>query len=278
MAVILFRVAGRRIEPIAVSFSKNVAASALLLLTLVVLGRPLLPPLPAGHYLAFFLSGFFGIALSDTLLFVSLDKLGAELFAIVDCSYVPFVIGLSYIVLGERITPVQAAGVVLIVIAVALVSGRRGDARIAPRDMRIGISAGLLAMLCSAVGIVIMKPLLAGVSMIWVGWLRTVTGAAVLALVMAVHRRRRTLLAPLREARTLAALAAATVLGSYFSMLLWLGGMQLASASIASALNQMNTIFIFILAAVFLKERITPVKAVAVALAFAGALIVSLLG
>jgi drug/metabolite transporter (DMT)-like permease len=241
----------------------------------VVLGRPLLPPLPAGHYLGFLLSGFYGIAVSDTLLFVSLDKLGAELFAIVDCSYVPFVIGLSYVVLGERITPVQAAGVTLIVIAVALVSGKRADARIAPRDMRIGIAAGLLSMLCSAVGIVIMKPLLAGVSMIWVGWLRTMTGAAALSLTMALHRRRRALLAPLRDARALAALAAATVLGSYLSMLLWLGGMQLASASIASALNQLNAIFIFILAAIFLKERITPLKLAAVFLAFAGALLVS---
>jgi len=276
VAVIFYRVCGRTVHPFALSLFKNALAAILLLATLAALGLPLFPPLPIRHYALMILSGIIGIALSDTIFFFALNKLGAELTAIVDCAYVPFVIGLSFLVLGERISLVQAGGVVLIVAAVALISGRRGDSQIPRRDLRAGLVLGVLSMLLSAVGIVVMKPLLQEDSIVWAGLVRTVGGLVAVAVVVAARRRRRELVAPLASGRTIAFLVPATVLGSYFSMLLWLAGMKYAQASIASALNQLNTVFIFILGAIFLKEKITAVKLAAVALAFAGAMIVSL--
>jgi drug/metabolite transporter (DMT)-like permease len=52
-----------------------------------------------------------GIALADWLFFTALVRLGAELTAIVDCAYAPFVIGLSFLFLGERMSAVKTAGV-----------------------------------------------------------------------------------------------------------------------------------------------------------------------
>lgn len=276
VAVILFRVCGRTVPALAMSFFKNVLAVLLLLLTLAVLGLPLLPPLPIKHYALMMLSGVIGVAISDTLFFVALNKLGAELTAIVDCAYAPFVIGLSFLFLGERINPVQSGGVVLIVAAVLLISGRKTEAQIPRRDLRTGVALGVLSMFISAAGIVIMKPLLAGDSLVWAGLVRTVGGAVSLAVVLAFHPKRRAILAPLASGRTLTLLVPATVLSAYLSMVLWMGGMKYTQASIASALNQLNTIFIFILAAIFLKEKITPLKLICVALAFAGAMLVSI--
>jgi len=51
--------------------------------------------------------------------------------------------------------------------------------------------------------------------------------------------------------------------------------MKFAFASVAAVLNQMNTIFIFILATIFLKEKATPWKIAAVVLAFIGAFLAS---
>jgi drug/metabolite transporter (DMT)-like permease len=276
VAVILFRICGRTVPALAMSLFKNILAGLLLLLTLAALGLPLLPPLPFKNYALMFLSGVVGIAISDTLFFVALNKLGAELTAIVDCAYAPFVIGLSFLFLDERINPDQSGGVVLIVGAVLLISGRRGEAQIPRRDLRTGIALGILSMFISAGGVVIMKPLLAEDSLVWAGLVRTVGGAVSIALVLAFHPKRRAILAPLASGRTLALLVPAAVLSAYISMVLWMGGMKYTQASIASALNQLNTIFIFILAAVFLKEKITPSKLTAVALAFAGAMLVSI--
>jgi len=49
-----------------------------------------------------------------------------------------------------------------------------------------------------------------------------------------------------------------------------MGGMKYALVTVNVPLNQLNTIFIFILAAVFLKERVTVWRLLAVFLAFAG--------
>jgi drug/metabolite transporter (DMT)-like permease len=58
-------------------------------------------------------------------------------------------------------------------------------------------------------------------------------------------------------------------------MVVWLGGIKLTKASIAAALNQTNTIFVLILAALVLQERITPGRVVAIIMAVTGAFLVT---
>jgi drug/metabolite transporter (DMT)-like permease len=57
-------------------------------------------------------------------------------------------------------------------------------------------------------------------------------------------------------------------------MLVWLAGMKFTQASIAAALNQTSTIFLFVFASLFLHEPITPRRILAIALAVCGALLV----
>jgi drug/metabolite transporter (DMT)-like permease len=57
-------------------------------------------------------------------------------------------------------------------------------------------------------------------------------------------------------------------------MFIWLAGMKYTQASIASALNQTSTIFIFIFAALFLKEPINLKRTIGIILAFIGSFLV----
>lgn len=67
-----------------------------------------------------------------------------------------------------------------------------------------------------------------------------------------------------------------SILGTYLALVFWIGGMKYAPASVASALNQTSNIFIFVLAALFLKERITPYKIAGIIMAVAGVFLVIL--
>jgi drug/metabolite transporter (DMT)-like permease len=274
-AIVIFRVVGRDVHPLAVNLFKNLTGVALLIPTFAVLGRPLLPALPARDYAVFLLSGVIGIAVADTLVLMALNKLGAELLAIVDCAYSPFVIGLSFVFLGERMDALQSAGVVLIVLAVLLISGGRGEARISRRNLIQGIGLGIASVFLMAVGIVMVKPLLDRTPILWGTMIRLAGGGAAVGLYLAFHPRRKAILKPLGSLRTLALLIPGAICATYLSNALWLAGMRLTQASIAGALNQLSTIFIFVLAAVFLKEKPTPRKILAVGLAFAGAVLVS---
>jgi len=271
VAVILFRISGRRIHPIGLNLGKNVLALAMIAPTLLVLGEPLFPSVPAATTGLLLLSGVLGIAVSDTLFFYALNRLGASLVAIVDCFYSPFVIGLSFLLLGERLTAWQLVGAALVVSAVLTISREKREERLDGKSLAIGVLYGVLAMFFVAFGIVMVKPILGKVSIFWATLVRLAGGSLALAVLVPFLKNRRAILAPLAERRNWKALIPAAFFGSYLSLILWMGGMRYAKASIAAVLNQLNTIFIVIIAAIFLKERVTGWKIAAVILAFIGA-------
>ena len=275
IAVVLFRVAGEKVHPLGMNLFKNILAFVLVVPTMLIFGQRFGSDLSAGRTAWLFLSGVVGIAVADTLFFEALHRLGAELMAIVDCAYSPFVIVLSVLFIAEKMTLLQTAGVLLILAAVAMITVRRPDAKLPRRTLLSGVGIGIVSLFFQAAGVVMFKPLIGGTTILWMALVRTAGGAAGAGLVAVVHPRRGEILRSLARPSNLRALIPASLLGAYVSNLIWLGGMKYTQASIASALNQLNTIFIFFLAAVFLKEKVTPVKIAAVAVAFAGALLAS---
>jgi len=276
IAVVLFRVSGRRVHPIGLNLGKNILALLAMGPTLMILGVPLAPQVPASTVGLLLLSGALGIAVSDTLFFYALNRLGASLTAIVDCFYSPFVIALSFVLLGERLTLIQLAGAALVVSAVLTLSKEGRQEKIPPRDLALGIVFGILAMFFVAFGIVMVKPVLGSVSVFWSTLVRLAGGTLALVVLVPFLRNRSAVLGPLLEPRNWKALVPAAFFGSYLSLLLWMGGMKYAKASVAAILNQLNTIFIVIIAAIFLKERLTGWKLLAVILAFVGAYLASM--
>lgn len=63
-------------------------------------------------------------------------------------------------------------------------------------------------------------------------------------------------------------------MGTYISMLLWLAGYKYTSASVAAVLNETAAVFILVLAAIFLRDRLKPVQLAGAGLAVSGVLLV----
>jgi drug/metabolite transporter (DMT)-like permease len=274
-AVILFRKSGETVEPVALNFFKSTLALILFVPTSLVLSEPLFPQTPTGDYLLLMASGILGIAISDTLFFKSLNLLGAELSAIVDCLYSPFIIGLSVLFLHERMDFVQVIGVVLIVSAVWGVSGLGNRKYISRRNLALGILFGVLAMASMAVGVVIVKPTLNHTPLLWATLVRLFAGCAGLAVYVLFHARRKQMMDSLLLVKNWRYMLPGSFIGAYLSMVIWLGGMKYTQASIASALNQTSNVFVFILAVLLLREPVTFIRVLAILLAFSGAFLVS---
>ena len=221
------------------------------------------------------LSGALGIGISDTLFFISLNTLGAGRSAIVDCLYSPFVILFSFILLDERLTPWQVVGVVMILSAVLSILVERHDAIVSRRRILFGILWGSLAMVTTALGIVIIKPLLTRSPLLWATEVRMVGGLIVLIIVLAVLPSRLAVIKSIISRQKWQFTIAGSLLGAYVAMILWLAGMKLTQASTAAALNQTSNIFVFIFAALVLKEKITRVRMIAITLGIVGAYLVT---
>jgi drug/metabolite transporter (DMT)-like permease len=274
-AVILFKKSGETVHPIALNMFKNIFAMILLLPTMALLGETSLHQAPAYEYWWLLASGALGIGVGDTLFFKSLNMLGAGLLAIVDCIYLPFVILLSILWLGESLSVWQFIGVALIMAAIVLATYEKSGQKISRHNLFWGVTYGLIAMAAMALSIVFTKPLLERSPLIWLTEVRLVGGVIVLLVVFAFHRSKRPIMVSLTHAHGWKYMITGSFLGAYLSMMIWLAGMKFAQASVASALNQTSNVLIFVLAAVFLKERFKFRRILAIVIAMVGVFLVT---
>lgn len=275
IAVILFKKSGESVHPITLNLFKDLMAVILLVPTMFIFGETFLYPATTNEYILLFISGAIGIGLADTLFFMCLNLLGASLLAVVDCMYSPFVIILSFIFLGEHLNVFQIMGVVLIISAVLTVSRPKARAGISGKNLMLGISFGVLAMAANAGGIVLVKPILEKSPLLWVTEMRLIAGSIVLALVLLLHPRRKIIFNSLHSLGSWSYTLLGSFFGAYLSMVFWLGGMKFTQASISASLNQTSNIWIFIFAALFLKESINKYKFLAIIMAVLGVLIIT---
>lgn len=275
-AVILFRTAGTRVGPLALNLFKNVFALALYPPTMLLLGMALLPDRPPVDYLLLLLSGVLGMGLSDTLFLAALNRLGAGLLAIVSTLYAPTVVGLSMIFLGERLAWLQGAGVVLIVGALLLVTRvKRRPGELETRDLLVGILFSVLATLAMASSVVMVKPVLERSPIIWATMVRLAGGLLFLGPVFVLRRDRKRMLRPLADRWVLKRLVPASFVGTYLTLLLLLGSLKFALASTATVLNQLSNLFIFVFAALLLREPVTRIRVAGILLGVIGAVLVT---
>jgi drug/metabolite transporter (DMT)-like permease len=118
------------------------------------------------------------------------------------------------------------------------------------------------------------KPLLERSPVLWAIEIRLIGAAVSLFVMLGFCRRRREVVRSIMEAKGWKYTIPGSFLGTYIALMFWIGGMKYAPASIASALNQTSNIFIFVFAAVFLKESITRYKIIGMVLAVIGVFLV----
>ncbi len=282
-AVILFRKSGDLVPPRALNVFKNAVALALVALTMRLLGTTFLPPeRTAKEWLALLASGALGLGIADSLVFAGLNRIGASRFAVVDCSFTPWVFLCSSIYLGEDLGPLKLAAGALVGGAVLVGTFEPSDGKepLPRATLAAGTAFGLTAMLVVAVGVVIAKPVLSvpSVDAWWAIGVRLVGGLLVSSVIALASSDRRALLAAFTPSRTWRVMVPAAVVGTYLSMCLWILGIKFTQVTISSVLNQTCTVFTLIFATVFLKERLTGRRVIAIALGFAGAALVSLHG
>lgn len=273
IAVIMFKKSGDLLSPTALNLFKGIVTLLLLVPTLWISGVPLFPSRPLEDWMMFCLSGFLGITLADNFFFMALKRLGAGLWAVVDCLYLPLIIVFSAAFLHESIGLRGLSGAALV--AAAIVAGSySGEMIVRPRkDLLVGLMFGVAAVTLLSISIVMIKPLLAETSVLWASFVRLLAGVGGLLLISLIHPQRRLILGVLKPAPAWRTALPAAVIGNYLAMLAWLAGFKFTLVAVAAILNQLATIFTFILAAVFLKEPVTLPRLIAIVLAVAGALL-----
>ncbi len=275
-AVILFKKSGDVFSPISLNIYKSIVALVLVSLTMLFLDIPFIPDKPINDWFLLALSGFIGITLADLFFFMALNRLGAGIVAIVECLYLPSVIFFSFILLKENLSTGAIIGGLLVLTAVFVGSMKKKKGSAKTQESKIplsGIIIGCLSMIFLAAGIVMIKDLLERTDVFWATLVRVAAASVSLLALILFHPKRKQYFSELKFSSAWLTALPASVIGNYLALLCWVAGMKYTTASRAAILNQMSSIFIFILAAIFLKEKITINKTIAILLAVTGAIL-----
>lgn len=275
VATILFKKSGESVHPVALNLFKGVFGALLIAPTIWLVGSFPETPVGRGDYLLLLVSGALGIGIADTLFFMSLNRLGAVPISIVDCLYSPFVIGAAILWLGEELSVWQFVGVVLIISAVLTAATGKNSNKVDRRGIWIGILWGTLAMALMAVGIVMVKPLLERLPLFWTMEVRLIGGIVTLLVMLPFYAERRAMIKTLALRQGWGYILGGSFVGGYLALFAWIAGMKHATASQAAALNQTASIFIFVLAAIFLKEQVTLLRVLGIVLGVCGVYLVT---
>ena len=254
VGVILARQLGVHLPPLALNLLKNGLVLAVLAPVALVLHAGAWPSLPAEELAIVVASGVIGIALADTLYFRALNELGAGRMGVIGNLYSPLVLLLGFLFLDERLGAGQWLGFALVGLGVLLVSRPPGEWRTHPQHTVRGVVIGLAAIALMAIAIVMVK--------------RTLETQPLLGLAAlpAMRARMRFVASEVPWRRLLVA----ALLGQGLSMVLWLGGYKFTSASVAAILNESASVFVVVLAALWLREPLGKRAFIGVVLTFSG--------
>ena len=277
IALILMRVAGYQIPPLALNFFKCSIALILTVFTLLMLGEPIFIDLPKSTYLRLVISAVIGISIADTMIVAALNRLGASLQALASCAYAPSVSLVGFAMFGEVLSNWELVGGALVLSGVFVGATITAEIK-KPRDLWVGILLAVGAHITMAIAILMIRDIYREVSLIWVCSFRFFIAALAMLLYASVHfkgRLRAMLLAGFYRPEMWRTIVPMAILAPFLATLFWVAGFKYLEAGRAAIYNQLSTVFIIILAYFILGEKFTVRKIIGVSLAIFGAIIVS---
>jgi len=199
------------------------------------------------------LSGVIGVFFGDTLLFIALQKIGPRRNNILFALAAPFTILLNIFFLKQKMSLIEFIGCFTVFIGVVIAIAYGGNKENSHRwesiegSLYLGIIFGVLAALCQAIGLIIMKPVLdLGVDPIASATVRTSVSAILLSFTFMSNNKYLVSSNPITMKLVFQSIISG-FLGMALGMSLLLIALQHADAGIVATLSSTSPILVLFL-------------------------------
>ncbi len=274
-SVILMRISGYSIPPVPLTFFKSFIAIIGFGTVLLFVGDPLLPEYDGLVWTRLIVSAVLGISIADTMFAAALNRLGASLQALADCIYAPAMTVVGFLMFGEALTAVELLGGALVVSGVFVGLVRTKEIENS-RDLIAGTALAAGAHITMAVGILMVRDVIQGGSLVWIAGFRFAVATIALGAFAIFKGQGRSLTMGFQRRDIWKHTIPMALLGPFLATLFWIAGFKYETVGRAAIYNQLSTVFIILLAWLLLNEKMTPRKLTGVALAIVGAVVVGL--
>ena len=277
IAVIIFKSASEEISPFLITALKNTIATICFIFLFYFTDISIwYDGFDKLDYFKILVSGILGMGLADVIFLYALSKIGANRIALINCFEPVVIYILSFLFLNTVLSNQQFFGFMIVVIAILIIKYEKDMDDIDPNLKRQGIMLQITAVVLSSIGIVLIKPVLSKVSgqiniQLWVTAFRLLPGVFVAWIIFLFQKNKIKLLRPLKKSSILKKIIISSGLGTFVALSFWIiGYANIKHPPVASILGQTSVIFIIFLSWVFLKEKITSIRLIAMFFALVG--------
>ena len=267
LGTILWRKIGDKISPLSMNLSKGIIGLIFLGIALLLAG---IEPVSLKTFLILALSGLLGIAVGDTLYFMSLMQLGPRLTSLMGALTPVFIAFSAVFFLNERPSLPVWIGIFLTIGGVAWVLWERVPQKKLIGNKSLGIKYGLLSILAMTAGVIFAKIGVEKAPALEATFIRILGAVAGLALWGGRNRRLKGWLIPFKDFHLLKNVSFVVFIGTFGGFWLFLLALKMIDASVVSVLSSTAPLFILPMTAVMLREKISFRAGVGAAIAVGG--------
>jgi drug/metabolite transporter (DMT)-like permease len=264
LAALFFERGVKRVGVLSVNFFKVLFAFLLLTLTASFMrGMPL--PFDASSRAVIYLSlsGIVGFVVTDMFLFTAYGTIGPRITMLFMALSPPVTAGISFFFFGERLGPMGALGMGLVIIGICMtVFGKQNSVSISKIDKvdKRGYIFAFIASIGQSIGMILTKAGLGDYNPVSGTQIREIAAIIGFALLALVYDRGKGLIKAAKSFDGLRFTAAGSVFGPYIGVVLSLFAIQRISAGRVSTLIGLTPVIIILPELLIFKKNIKPLE------------------
>jgi drug/metabolite transporter (DMT)-like permease len=279
---IFFNNASRLIGSVKVNRLRLLVSTVILLIVhLLVMGSLIPFHATKEQWIWLGLSGIIGLALGDAFLFQAYVHIGARLTTVIMALDPVFSALIAWIWLGEKLTVMEIAGILITVFGVGWVvmEQRNGQGAHTRKDLILGILCGIGAVLGQAIGFVLSKKGLAdNFSPLSGVLIRILVATAVMWVLALFSGKIKDTISGFTDVSARNNILAGSVLGPCLGVWLSMVAVQLVHVGIASTIMATRPILMLPLSKIIYKEKISMRAIIGTVIALMGVSVIFLVG
>ena len=270
--VLSFEYAGKKVGSMSVNYIRLVIGIVLLSLFTFLIRGTLFPfdaSFEAWTWLS--LSGFVGLVIGDLFLFQSFVDVGGRVSMLIMTLSPPLSTLLSYLILGEMLSPIDLLGMTITisgVMFVILVKRSKGEA-LHPHAVRGAVFA-FIGALGQALGLILSKKGMGDFNAFAATQIRLFAALIGFTIIFLIRKEFKNVKIALKNKKAMKVIAIGSFFGPFLGVSLSLLAMKTAEIGVTATIQQINVILIIPFTVILFKDKVNLWEVVGSFIAFTG--------
>lgn len=273
LTAICFESAGRKVGSLSVNFYRLLIAFVFLgSFTLVTRGMFLPTDATAANWLWLLISGLIGFVIGDLFLFQAFVEIGSRISLLIMSAVPPITAITGFFIMGERITPLAATGMLITILGIALVilSRNSDDKKIKLSHSVKGVVYAFIGALGQAFGLVFSKFGMGEYNPFAATQIRVIAAIIGFAAVITFSKNWGKARAALKDYSAMKFISLGAFFGPFLGVSFSLMAVQYTATGIVSTITSISPILIIPASIIMFKEKVLPKEILGAFISIAG--------